>query len=74
MENILSLKAEVLRLKDKVMSLEHKLSQAKSDVENYSKLRGAFIELLEQSRERNERMGLDSPDFEYDWMDKAGLL
>jgi len=74
MEDLLSLKAEIMRLKDQVMSLEHKLSEAKSDVENYSKLRGAFIELLQQSKEQNERMGLDYPDFEYDWMDKADLL
>ena len=74
MENILSLKAEVLRLKDQVMSLEHKLSEAQADVKAYSKLRGAFIELLEQSKEMKERMGIDYPYFEHDWMDKADLL
>jgi hypothetical protein len=74
MENILSLKAEVLRLKDQVMSLEHKLSEAQADVKAYSKLRGAFIELLEQSKEMKERMGIDCPYFEHDWMDKADLL
>ena len=60
MENITSLKAETLRLKEQVMGLEHKLSEAQADVKAYSKLREAFIELLEQSKEMKERMGLTS--------------
>lgn len=37
-------------------------------------LRKAFTELLDLAMHYRERMGIDNKDFEYDWLDKAGLL
>jgi hypothetical protein len=42
--------------------------------EEHKPLRKAYLELLDLAMHYRERMGIDNKDFEYDWMEKAGLL
>jgi hypothetical protein len=65
--------AENVRLQAEVWRLKIDLEQAEKSLKP---LRKAFTELLDDTLMYRERMGLEmgNSDYEYDWMDKGGLL
>jgi len=58
---------EIAKLKDRIAFLE-------SEKRDYVKLLKAFNELIEYGQTLHERMGIERSDFEYQWVEKAGLM
>ena len=71
MGEINRLVVENQQLTAKVMRLEIVLEEIN---DKHEPLRKAFFELLDETMTYRERMGLDSQHFEYDWLEKSGLL
>jgi hypothetical protein len=65
--------AENVRLQAEVWRLKIDLEQAEKSLKP---LRKAFTELLDDALMYRERMGLEmsNRDYEYDWLEKGGLL
>ena len=65
--------AENVRLQAEVWRLKIDLEQAEKSLKP---LRKAFTELLDDTLMYRERMGLEmsNRDYEYDWLEKGGLL
>lgn len=71
MQQVNELTIENTKLESKVVMLQLEIERMSKELKP---LRKAYLELLEEAMHYRERMGFDHGNFEYDWMEKGGLL